>query len=256
VALSGSTPTGRTRGPTPGRHGLRFPRSDPSVHGAAPARGAVKRVCPPVGHCWDTSLFAGADSALFVRTGLGSRCQPSRSFAPIPIAPGQGLAPGRRLGLQMQPPTHVGFGCPAAGRLGRTRRPRWLAGAVVVLAALASTGTAFADSGNLLSNGSFASGTSGWKTTNATLSIASDGFGDAAAGRVVLSTTSSAYQVYAAPRPVLSTTAGLVYTAGGVVRSDTSGKTVCLQLKEFTSGGSLVVAATPSGLTLKWRSVW
>jgi len=127
---------------------------------------------------------------------------------------------------------------------------------LVVLGGLASSAVASADSANLLANGSFASGTAGWKVGNATLSVASDGWDDAAAGRVARSGTASAYQLYAAPRPVTNTTAGATYTAGGVVRSDTPGKSVCLQLKEVTSGGALVAAATPKCVvtTSSWAS--
>lgn len=115
----------------------------------------------------------------------------------------------------------------------------------VVFASLASSAVASADSVNLLSNATFANGTAGWKVQNAALSIASDGVSDAAAGRVAKSGTASSYQLYAAPKPVTSTAAGATYTAGGMVRSDTAGKSVCLQLKEVTSGGALVAAAAP-----------
>src|SRR5205085_11973342 len=110
---------------------------------------------------------------------------------------------------------------------------------------------------NLLPNGSFQSGTSGWKATNATFAIASDGAGDSSAGRLALSTSSSSYQLAASPRPVLNTSAGIVYVANGVVRSDTPGKSVCLQLKEFTSGGALVFAATAAcvATTQSWAAL-
>ncbi len=97
-----------------------------------------------------------------------------------------------------------------------------------------------AESTNLLPNGSFQSGTSGWKATDAAFTIASDGATDGSAGRLALNTTASSYQLTASPRPVLDTSAGVVYTATGVVRSDTPGRSVCLVLKEFTSGGTLV----------------
>jgi Concanavalin A-like lectin/glucanases superfamily len=107
-----------------------------------------------------------------------------------------------------------------------------------------------ADSSNLLPNGSFQSGTSGWKATDAAFTIASDGASDGFAGRLALNTAASSYQLVTSPRPVLNTSAGLVYTANGVVRSDTPGKSVCLLLKEFTSGGTLVLKSndcTPAG---------
>ena len=117
------------------------------------------------------------------------------------------------------------------------------AGAVTLLALLALplAAVARADSTNLLPNGSFQSGTNGWTASNAALTIRSDGADDSYAGRLALNTTSTAYHMTASPRPVLSTSAGLVYTANGLVRSDTPGKNVCLLLKEFTSTGTLVL---------------
>ena len=75
------------------------------------------------------------------------------------------------------------------------------------------------------------------------MAIASDGADDSAAGRIALNTSASSYQLSASPRPVKKTTAGSVYTATGVVRSDTPGKNVCLTLKEVTSGGTLVLTS-------------
>jgi Concanavalin A-like lectin/glucanases superfamily/Fibronectin type III domain len=100
---------------------------------------------------------------------------------------------------------------------------------------------AWADAGNLLPNGSFQSGTSGWSPSDAAFTIASDGANDNYAGRLALNTSATSYQLAASPRPVLNTSAGIVYTANGVVRSDTPGKSVCLMLKELTSGGTLVL---------------
>jgi Concanavalin A-like lectin/glucanases superfamily len=125
---------------------------------------------------------------------------------------------------------------------GRLRGVTLLLGLSALLVAL--PGTSWADSGNLLPNGSFQNGTTGWKASNSVLSIASDGDGDAFAGHVALSGTATSYQLAAAPRPVQSTGAGLTYTAAGVVRSDTPGKSVCLQLREVTSTGTVVHSAT------------
>jgi hypothetical protein len=129
------------------------------------------------------------------------------------------------------------------------------AGAVALFALLLFplSSVAQAGSGNLLPNGSFQSGTSGWTTTDATFTIASDGAGDSFAGRLALSTTATSYVLTASPRPVLNTTAGVVYTANGVVRSDTPGKKVCPVLKELTSGGALVsTSSTCTTTTSQW----
>jgi len=108
---------------------------------------------------------------------------------------------------------------------------------------------AHAVSSNLLPNGSFQSGTSGWKATDAAFTIAGDGASDGFAGRLALNTAAGSYQLATSPRPVLNSSAGLVYTANGVVRSDTPGKSVCLLLKEFTSGGALVLKSNVCRLT-------
>ena len=125
------------------------------------------------------------------------------------------------------------------------------AGAVVLLGVLSLplSPLARADSSNLLPNGSFQSGTSGWKATDAAFTIASDGASDGFAGRLALNTTAPSYRLATSPRPVLNTSAGVMYTANGVVRSDTPGKSVCLLLKEFTSGGALVQKSDNCTLT-------
>jgi fibronectin type III domain protein len=124
----------------------------------------------------------------------------------------------------------------------------------VLSALLVFVPSAWGASSNLLPNGSFQSGTSGWVAADAAFTIATDGYdGDGAAGRLALNTTATRYTLSTKPRPVQSTTAGTVYTSSGVVRSDTPGKSVCLVVKEITSGGSVV--QTQSGCattTLQW----
>ena len=120
---------------------------------------------------------------------------------------------------------------------------------LVGLLVLLFSAVARADSSNLLPNGSFQSGTTGWKASNATLTIASDGPDDGFAGRVAKNATATSYQLTAAPRPVLNTSAGVVYTANGLVRSDTPGNSVCLRVKEFTSAGTAVLTRQACVLT-------
>jgi hypothetical protein len=118
-------------------------------------------------------------------------------------------------------------------------------------ALLALAPSAWGASSNLLPNGSFQSGTSGWVATDAAFTIAPDGYdGDGAAGRLALNTTATRYTLSTKPRPVQSTTAGTVYTSSGVVRSDTPGKSVCLVVKETTSGGSVVQTQSGCATTL------
>ena len=111
--------------------------------------------------------------------------------------------------------------------------------------------SAWGASSNLLPNGSFQSGTSGWVAADAAFTIAPDGYdGDGAAGRLALNTIATSYTLTTKPRPVQSTTAGTVYTSDGVVRSDTPGKSVCLVVKEITSSGTVVQVQSGCATTL------
>ena len=140
----------------------------------------------------------------------------------------------------------------------KPKRSRLLrAGAVAVgLLLLPLSSLAQADSSNLLPNGSFQAGTSGWAPTGAAFTIASDGAGDGFAGKLTLNAGQTSYQLAASPRPVLNTDAGITYTANGVVRSDTPGMSVCLLLKEFTSTGTLVLSVNGCApATSQWAAL-
>ena len=92
---------------------------------------------------------------------------------------------------------------------------------------------------NLLANGSFEGSLAGWSGSTATLSLASDGKVGSGAARVGR-TAGSSFSILTSSKPVTSTTAGAAYTAGGWIRSDTPGRKVCLVVREWTAGGSLV----------------
>jgi hypothetical protein len=116
--------------------------------------------------------------------------------------------------------------------------------AVVVGMALAPATVASAQT-NLLPNPTFAGGTtSGWKGTNAALSVVSPGFdsGDSYAAKVSLSNTSTSYAMYAYPKPATNVAQGTQLQGTGQVLG-TSGRSICLLLQEYTPGGSLVQAA-------------
>jgi concanavalin A-like lectin/glucanase superfamily protein len=110
-----------------------------------------------------------------------------------------------------------------------------VAGLTLVPAVAASAAT------NLLPNGTFDGGTtSGWKGTNATLSVVSPGFGGTGdAVKVALSNTSTSFAIYAYPKPATSVAQGTQLQGTGEVLG-VSGKSVCLLLQEYTAGGSLV----------------
>ncbi|MDP9183705.1 MAG: hypothetical protein M3P04_13130 [Actinomycetota bacterium] len=110
----------------------------------------------------------------------------------------------------------------------------------------------------LLTNGSFeTSGGSltGWSSLHSKLSVASDGDGG---GHAALATrrSGSTYGLTTSSAPVTGAPAGEIFNATGTVRSATPGKTVCLLLRELTSGGSLVQTTTSCATTTAaWASL-
>jgi hypothetical protein len=113
-----------------------------------------------------------------------------------------------------------------------------VAGMALVPAGAASAAT------NLLPNGTFDGGTtSGWKGTNATLSVVSPGFGGTGdAAKVALSNATTSYAIYAYPKPATDLAQGTQLQGTGEVLG-VSGKSLCLLLQEYTPGGSLVQTA-------------
>src|SRR5438552_12144627 len=124
------------------------------------------------------------------------------------------------------------------------RPVRSAAGAAALSVAVAGVALAPASAAwaaNMLPNGTFDGGTtSGWKGTNATLSVVSPGAnGTSDAANVKLSNTSTSYAIYASPKPATGVAAGTQLQGTGQVLG-VSGKSICLMLQEYTSGGLLV----------------
>ena len=106
---------------------------------------------------------------------------------------------------------------------------------------------------NLLKNGSFENGLTGWSGWQATLAAASDG--TAGSGAAQVTATAASFSVNASPRPVTPTAVGTTYTAGGYVRSATPGKKACLYLRERDSAGSVVASSSQCLTTTSaWQS--
>jgi Concanavalin A-like lectin/glucanases superfamily len=110
-----------------------------------------------------------------------------------------------------------------------------VAGLALLPATVASAGT------QLLPNGTFDGGTtSGWKATNATLSVASPGFaGTGDAAKVTHTGTATSYSMYASPKPATGLAAGAQLQGTGEALG-ISGRSICLMLQEYTSGGASV----------------
>lgn len=91
---------------------------------------------------------------------------------------------------------------------------------------------------NYLPNPSFEGSLDGWSSYSGTLSLATDGADGADAAKVTQASSNSSFTIYPTVRPLQATTAGTAYTAGGWVRSDVPGKTVCIRIREFDSSGA------------------
>jgi acid phosphatase type 7 len=120
--------------------------------------------------------------------------------------------------------------------------------------AAASVSWVVAEATNYLANGSFEGSLDGWSSYSGTLALASDGVDGANAAQVTLSAADTSFTIYPTNRPITTTSAGQPYTAGGWVRSDVPGKTVCIRIREFDSAGSQV-GQTDScvGTTTAWQ---
>jgi Concanavalin A-like lectin/glucanases superfamily len=107
------------------------------------------------------------------------------------------------------------------------------AGMALAPATVASAAT------QLLPNATFDGGTTtGWKATNATLSVVTSGFsGDAA--KVMQTGTATSYSMYASPKPATGLAPGAQLQGIGEVLG-VPGRSICLMLQEYTSGGSSV----------------
>jgi chitodextrinase len=124
----------------------------------------------------------------------------------------------------------------------RNRRAR-IVSWVAALALAIGCASAGADTANLLPNGGFDSGSlSGWKTAHAKATLV-PGEGGSGYAVQVSYTSGSFYQLAASPGPVQGGTAGVTYAAGGDLRSDAPGRSVCLVLTEVTPSGATAGSA-------------
>ena len=93
---------------------------------------------------------------------------------------------------------------------------------------------------NLVSNGGFETGKTGWYAYRSTLTLVPGGAEGAQAGRVALnSTTATSYSLLSDPHPVGSHAAGTRYEARAWIRSERPGKTICLRLREWSAGAAV-----------------
>ncbi|HET8602325.1 MAG TPA: laminin G domain-containing protein, partial [Marmoricola sp.] len=126
---------------------------------------------------------------------------------------------------------------------------------LVTAVLVAAAGPGAAAGVNLLKNGDFegtgTGSTAGWTMSNGTLSLAGDGIGGGYAGQMS-DTAAGTLKMTASPKPVKSTSAGAQYAATGSVRSDTPGKSVCLQVVEQSSAGNVSTSRQCTTTTSGW----
>lgn len=107
---------------------------------------------------------------------------------------------------------------------------------------------------NLVPNPGFEGSLTGWKPWQATVTTAPTAASGAGAARVVPTAGVTSYSLNVYPRPIRSGVAGAAYTAAASIRSDVSGRTVCLVLRERDSTGGIVTSAkTCVVVTTAWQ---
>lgn len=106
-----------------------------------------------------------------------------------------------------------------------------------------------APSANLLPNGSFEGSLSGWSHYQSTLSLASGGVDGTSSALVTYTSGTTSYSIFAAPQPVAGATAGDLYSADAWVRSDFAGRTLCLNVREWSGGATITTGQAPVCMT-------
>lgn len=132
---------------------------------------------------------------------------------------------------------------------GVVRATAGVAAAVVVAGAGLMGASAAATSGtNLLPNGSFDSGSiSGWRATNAKLSLATSGYGGSAGALAVAwNGSGSAYTVWASPLPAGNLAVGTQVVSSGEVIG-VAGRRICLLLQEHGTAQTVQQCAIATG---------
>jgi phospholipase C len=139
-----------------------------------------------------------------------------------------------------------------------TSRRFVLAGAALLVVAIAGASGIASGAANLLPNGTFEGGgagsLSGWTGANASLALTADGVGGGHAAAVAFTSGASAYSINASPKPVASTTAGTRYVANGEFRSTTPGQTICFRVKEYSSKLGKGQAERCATATTAWQA--
>jgi hypothetical protein len=128
-------------------------------------------------------------------------------------------------------------------------------GGLVCIVFVVAAGAASAASTDLMPNGSFENGLTGWSAFGGSGSAASDGVVGSSAAKFVAST--ARYGAFTDAWPVSSGTGGHVYASTAWFRSDSSGVSACLRVREWDSTGSTIVAAEDDCVTAAktWQQV-
>jgi parallel beta-helix repeat protein len=106
---------------------------------------------------------------------------------------------------------------------------------------------------NVVTNPSFETDLTGWKSSGGTLSRVAGGSVGGFACRVTGAASTSSFDIEDSPRSVASPVAGTVYTFGASVRSDASTGSVRIRIMEYVNG---VKVATVDGPAVTLSSSW
>lgn len=103
-------------------------------------------------------------------------------------------------------------------------------------------------------NGSFETSVAGWSGYNAYVSVTSGGAVGYRSARVSVRAGASDYAISANGSQVGSTSGGVTYSASAYVRSTVPGRTVCLRVREWASGGLAGSAQSCRTATTGWTA--
>lgn len=102
-------------------------------------------------------------------------------------------------------------------------------------------------------NGTFDASLSGWSSWNSSLSLTAGMSGKAA--RVAVVRKARSYSIATSPAGVQATVAAADYQAAGFVRSERTGRDLCLRIREYVNGSSIGSAQLCALSTTSWAAL-
>jgi subtilisin family serine protease len=213
--------------------------------------GAPVTTAPPVpGHQELEGSLSGTGKKIDLPISISNVSYPVAATLTIPNA-----SATKNFNLSLISPTGVELATST-----RTDRTDFVVGRIdtpgtylLRITSAAGTGDFFVDvsggfglpSGNLLVNGSFETGLTGWAGDSAstTLSLANDGKAGLQAAKVTRGGTLSTYSIVSTPHPLTYTKAGQSFVGDAWVRSAAGTRTICEAIRELSATGTLYGSA-------------